>query len=658
MPASRFRQPPSAQRRVTSGGPGGPDDRPSRTNQIPGWFAYASAALLGVWLLQIVAGPLLPRAAEIPYSEFKAKLAEGQIADVTLGTPIEGTMKPPGGGKPGQALSRFTTLPPPDGDPDLLKELGAAHVTYRAKTPPSPITAFLISWVLPLAVMIGLWSLAGRSLAARTGGGMLGGGIFGVGKSKATEVKPEEVGVTFKDVGGADEAIAELREIIEFLEAPQRFAKLGGRIPKGVLLVGPPGTGKTLIAKATAGEAGVRFFETSGSEFVEMFVGVGAARVRDLFEQARAAAPAIVFIDEIDAIGQSRGGGVRLMTNDEREQTLNQLLAEIDGFSTGAENPVIIMAATNRPEILDPALLRAGRFDRQVVLGNPDLVGRLQILKIHSRRITLAPDFDLERAARITPGFSGADLANVINEAALLAARRQGSGVTFADFEAAIERVLGGLEHRSRVMNARERETVAYHECGHAIVASLVATGDPVSKISIIPRSRGSLGYTMQMPKEDRYLLSIEELHDQIAVMMGGRAAEHVMLGTISTGAVDDIQRATQLARRMVTEFGMSDKLGSVRYAGQRLQYLGTAVAEGIDASAATQETIDAEVRRIVGEQFERATTLLRAHRSALEELSRDLLKAESLDGKAVLEAVARSAETVASGTAEHAVSA
>ena len=658
MPASRWLQPRSAQRRATSGGTAGPDDQRPRRSQIPSWFPYAAAALLGIWALQVVVGPLVPRPAEIPYSEFKVKLAEGQITDVTLGTPIEGMMKNPAGQTSGSPTTRFATLPPLDGDPDLLRELGAAHVTYRAKTPASPITTFVISWVLPLVVMMGLWSLAGRSLAARTGGGMLGGGIFGVGKSKATEVKPEHVGVTFKDVGGADEAIAELREIIEFLKSPQRFARLGGRIPKGVLLVGPPGTGKTLIAKATAGEAGVRFFETSGSEFVEMFVGVGAARVRDLFEQARAAAPAIVFIDEIDAIGQSRGGGVRLMTNDEREQTLNQLLAEIDGFSTGAENPVIIMAATNRPEILDPALLRAGRFDRQVVLGNPDLVGRLQILTIHSRRITLAPDFDLERAARITPGFSGADLANVINEAALLAARRQGSGVTFADFEAAIERVLGGLEQRSRVMNAKERETVAYHECGHAIVASLVASGDPVSKISIIPRSRGSLGYTMQMPKEDRYLLSIEELQDQIAVMMGGRAAEQVMLDTISTGAVDDIQRATQLARRMVTEFGMSEKLGSVRYAGQRLQYLGTAVAEGIDASAATQETVDDEVRRIVGEQFERATTLLSAHRSALEELSRDLLKAESLDGKAVLDAVARSAETVASGSAEHAVSA
>ena len=372
-----------------------------------------------------------------------------------------------------------------------------------------------------------------------------------------------------------------------------------------------------------------------------MFVGVGAARVRDLFEQARGAAPAIVFIDEIDAIGQSRGGGIRFVTNDEREQTLNQLLAEIDGFKADAQNPVIIMAATNRPEILDPALLRAGRFDRQVVLGNPDLLGRLQILKIHSRTIALAPDFDLERAARVTPGFSGADLANVINEAALLSARRNASSVTFEDFEAAIERVVGGLEQRSRVMNPKERQTVAFHECGHALVASLVPSGDPVSKISIIPRSRGALGYTMQMPKEDRYLVSIEELEDQIATMMGGRAAERLMCGTISSGAVDDIQRATQLAKRMVTEFGMSEKLGSVRYAGQRLQYLGSAVDEGSDISADTRETIDAEVRRIIGDQAARAESLLTGHRDALTRLAADLLQAESLDGSAVRAALA-----------------
>ena len=610
---------------------------------MPRALAYLGLALLAGWLLQLIAAPFLPRTAEIPYSEFKTKLTAGEVVSVTLGPRIEGLVKDTSPGAAEGATTRFATLAPPDGDPKLLDELAAARVTYRAQTPPSPISTFVITWMLPILLIAGLWSMAGRSLAGRAGAG-----IFGVGRSKATEVKAEEVGVTFADVGGADEAIAELQEIIQFLKTPERFARLGGRIPKGVLLIGPPGTGKALIARATAGEAGVRFFETSGSEFVEMFVGVGAARVRDLFEQARAAAPAIVFIDEIDAIGQSRGGGIRLLTNDEREQTLNQLLAEIDGFKTDAANPVIIMAATNRPEILDPALLRAGRFDRQVALGNPDLTGRLQILKIHSRRITLAPDFDLARAARVTPGFSGADLANVVNEAALMSARRSAAGVTFADFEAAIERVVGGLEQRSRVMNPKERQTVAFHECGHALVASLVPAGDPVSKISVIPRSRGALGYTMQMPKEDRYLLSLEELEDQLAVMMGGRAAEHLMLGTISTGAVDDIQRATQLARRMVTEFGMSEKLGSVRYAGQRLQYLGAAAEEPGDASAVTRETIDAEVRRIVGEQSTRAGALLARHRGALAELAAALLESESLDGDAVREALAREAPAAA----------
>jgi cell division protease FtsH len=468
------------------------------------------------------------------------------------------------------------------------------------------------------------------------------GGIFGVARSKATEVKAEDVGVTYKDVGGCDEAIAELQEIIQFLKAPEQFARLGGRIPKGVLLVGPPGTGKTLLAKATAGEANVAFFETSGSEFVEMFVGVGAARVRDLFENARKAAPAIVFIDEIDAIGQSRAGVLRIGGNDEREQTLNQLLAEIDGFKTGVGAPVIIMAATNRPEVLDPALLRAGRFDRQVAVGNPDLIGRVQILKIHSKGITLAPDFDYDRAARMTPGFSGADLANVMNEAALLAARRNAEVVGLPDFEAAIERVVAGLEKRTRVMNEQERTAVAYHESGHALIAELVPHGDPVSKISIVPRTRGALGYTMQMPTEDRYLLTADELHDRIAVMLGGRAAERIVFAQISTGASDDIMRATELARRMVTEFGMSEALGSVRYAGQQLQYLGGAIEDNSSLSPKTRETIDAEVQRIVTAQYERAQKLLQEHRPALESLTRDLLQRETLDGSAVKTALGK----------------
>jgi cell division protease FtsH len=432
-----------------------------------------------------------------------------------------------------------------------------------------------------------------------------------------------------------------LQEIIQFLKTPEKFTALGGHIPKGVLLVGPPGTGKTLLAKATAGEASVPFFETSGSEFIEMFVGVGAARVRDLFVKAHQVAPAVVFIDEIDAIGRSRSGVVSMGGNDEREQTLNQLLAEIDGFKTNAGKPVIIMAATNRPEVLDPALLRAGRFDRQVSVGNPDLTGRLQILKIHSRDIKLADDFDLEQAARMTPGFSGADLANVMNEAALLAARNSAMTVTLPYFEAAIERVVAGLEKKTRVMNQQERKTVAYHESGHALVAALTPNGDPVSKISIIPRSRGALGYTMQMPTEDRYLLTQDELLDKIAVMLGGRAAEMVIFGTLSTGASDDILRASELARRMVTEYGMSEQLGSVRYAGQQLQYLGGAVQENGLISPATRQVIDREVQRIVTEQYERAQTLLLGHRTALESLTQQLLKQETVDGRAVKQALA-----------------
>jgi cell division protease FtsH len=604
---------------------------------------YLITALIAMWLFQeFVLTPLVVRATEIPYGEFKQKLAAGQIVEVVIGdNDIVGKMKNPKQGEKGPATVPFDTVYVPSSDPKLVEDLEKAGVSYRFQRPPSPVGAFLLSWLLPLAVIGGLWYLAYRRMGGGAGGPR---GIFGVGRSKATVVKAEEVGISFKDVGGADEAIAELQEIIQFLKTPEQFAQLGGRIPKGVLLVGPPGTGKTLLAKATAGEAHVSFFETSGSEFVEMFVGVGAARVRDLFEQARQAAPAIVFIDEIDAIGQSRAGALQLGSNDEREQTLNQLLAEIDGFKTETGRPVILMAATNRPEVLDPALLRAGRFDRHIAVGNPDLTGRLQILRIHTRDIKLAPGFDLERAARITPGFSGADLANVVNEAALLAARRKADAVTLDDFQIAIERIVAGLEKRTRLMNEQERKAVAYHESGHALVAELVPHGDPVSKVSIVPRSRGALGYTMQMPAEDRYLLTVDELKDRIAVMLGGRAAESVIFGTISTGASDDIMRATELARRMVTEFGMSEKLGSVRYAGQQLQYLGRSVQDNSQISPQTRETIDSEIQSMVGEQYERAQALLREHRAALQTLAQQLLKQETVDGSAVKQALATAA--------------
>jgi cell division protease FtsH len=624
--------PESSQRRPD------PDDEKKRQEQgrrqLNYSISYFITSLIVLWLFQVFVLAPLTRSTEIPYSEFKKNVADGRIAKVTIGpATIVGEMKnPKADARP--SVVPFTTAPAPAGDPKLIEELQHANVAYRFERPPNPLGGILLQYLLPLVLLGGFWYVAYRRGSGAAGGGM--GGVFGIGKSKANAVRSEDVTVTFKDVGGADEAVAELQEIIQFLKAPEQFAQLGGRIPKGVLLVGPPGTGKTLLAKATAGEARVAFFETSGSEFVEMFVGVGAARVRDLFEQARKAAPAIVFIDEIDAIGQSRGGVARMGGNDEREQTLNQLLAEIDGFKTDTSAPVIIMAATNRPEVLDPALQRAGRFDRQIAIGNPDLVGRVQILRIHGRSIKLAADFDLDRAARMTAGFSGADLANAMNEAALLSARHKATAVTLNDFEAAIERVIAGSEKRSRVMNEQERTTVAYHESGHALVAELVPHGAPVSKISIVPRSRGALGYTMQMPTEDRYLLSIDDLKDRIAVLLGGRAAEMVEFGTITTGASDDIMRATELARRMVTEFGMSEQLGSVRYAGQQLQYLGGAVEDNSQISPETRQVIDGEVQRFVTEQYQRAQALLRDHHAALKTLARQLLKQETVSGSAV----------------------
>jgi cell division protease FtsH len=613
-----------------------------------GIAGYLISSLLFLWLFQVlIVNPLVNRAAEITYSDFEKKVADHQIVDVTIGeSAIQGTMKNPTPGASPETVP-FNTVFIPNADPKLLDELHTANVSYRFERPPNPLGSMLLSYILPLVLLSGFWYLAYRRGAGSTAAGGLGG-IFGVGKSKAIEVKPEDVKVTYKDVGGADEAIAELQEIIQFLKEPQRFATLGGRIPKGVLLVGPPGTGKTLLAKATAGEAQVAFFETSGSEFVEMFVGVGAARVRDLFEQARKSAPAIVFIDEIDAIGQSRGGVVRVGGNDEREQTLNQLLAEIDGFKTDMSAPVIIMAATNRPEVLDPALLRAGRFDRQVAIGNPDLIGRVQILKIHSKNVKLASDFDLDAAARMTAGFSGADLANAMNEAALCAARRQAASVELTDFETAIERVIAGSEKKSRVMNEQERTTVAYHESGHALIAALVPNGEPVTKISIVPHTRGALGYTIQRPTGDRYLLTTQELQDRLAVMLGGRAAESVEFHRISTGASDDIGRATDLARRMVTEFGMSEKLGSVRYMGQQLQYLGGSMEDNSQISPQTREHIDCEVQRIVTEQYERAQTLLKEHQTALKLLAAQLLEHETVEGSAVQGALSQAGSELA----------
>ncbi len=626
--------------------------REDRMRQIRASIGYAlSGLLLFLAIQQLIQRSAVPQTNVIPYSQFKQKLAAGEIESVMIGEALlTGAMLAPQIIKvTAEAATPLTNTVPFEtayvagNDAGLVQELQRAGVLFGFQRAPSMIGGWLLTFGLPLVLIAGFWYVMSRRMGVGGAGGLGGGigSIFNVGKSKATEVKPEAIGVTYKDVGGADEAIAELQEIIQFLKTPEQFTALGGHIPKGVLLVGPPGTGKTLLAKATAGEASVPFFETSGSAFIEMFVGVGAARVRDLFLKAHEVAPSIVFIDEIDAIGRSRSGVISMGGNDEREQTLNQLLAEIDGFKTDAGMPVIIMAATNRPEVLDPALLRAGRFDRQVAVGNPDLTGRLQILKIHSAGIKLAPEFELERAARMTPGFSGADLANVMNEAALLASRHNALAVTLGDFESAIERVVAGSEKKTRVMNDQERKTVAYHEAGHALVAALMPHGDPVSKISIIPRSRGALGFTMQLPTEDRYLLTMSELLDKIAMMMGGRAAELLMLESLSTGASDDILRASELARRMVTEFGMSDKLGSVRYAGQQLQYLGGAALDDAQVSPETRQVIDSEVQRIVSDQYARAFQCLRARRGALEYLTAQLLARETVDGSVVNQALA-----------------
>ncbi len=619
------------------------DKNRSGQNQLNYVLSYLIFAFLCMWLFQqFIIKPITVRETEITYSEFKSKIKSKEVSDVLLGEyRIVGMMKNPNATSAEDEKIPFTTVAMPNGDPTLIELLDENGINYTISEPANPLGSILLGYLIPLLFFGVIWYLISRQVE-KSGGSFGGlGGIMSIGQSKATEVKPEDVNVTFKDVGGADEAIEELQDIIQFLKEPEQFSKLGGRIPKGVLLVGPPGTGKTLLAKATAGEAHVPFFETSGSEFVEMFVGVGAARVRNLFDQARKVAPAIIFIDEIDAIGQSRVGPGRFGSNDEREQTLNQLLSEIDGFKSDKGKPVIIMAATNRPEILDPALLRAGRFDRQVTVSIPDLIGRKQILQIHSKNIKLDPSFDLDRAARMTPGFSGADLANVMNEAALLAARRNGNSVNMDDFELAIERIVAGLEKKTRVMNEKERTAVAYHESGHALIGEIVPNGDPVAKVSIVPRGRGALGYTMQMPTEDRYLMTQSELEDKIAVLLGGRAAESIIFNEISTGAADDIKKATELARRMVTEFGMSEKLGVVRYATPQYQFLESYETAAV-ASPETLKLIDEEVQRILDEQFKRVINLLNENRDALESLTKLLLEKETISGEEVKEAIAK----------------
>src|SRR3954454_7300366 len=581
------------------------------------WYGLAFLLLLGLAQMYYLA----PAGRPIPYSDFKELLKNGQVAEVTVADQvIRGTLKQPASNDP-KASKQFTTTRVDD--PKLTEELEARGVKYSGELVNRWLPE-LLGWIIPLLFFIGIWGFFFRRMSGAEGG------VMSFARSKAKVFADDEVKVRFADVAGVDEAREELKEIVEFLKNPKKYTNLGGRIPKGVLLVGPPGTGKTLLARAVAGEAHVPFFSLSGSEFVEMFVGVGAARIRDLFQQAEAKAPCIVFIDELDALGKVRVQSP-LGSHEEREQTLNQLLAEMDGFDS--RKGVIIMGATNRPEVLDPALLRPGRFDRQVLVDKPDVNGREAILRIHSKQVKMAPDVDLRVIAARTAGFAGADLANLVNEAALLAARFDKPHVDPLDFESAIDRLIAGLE-KKRVMSDKERRIVAYHESGHAIVASVLPGLDPVHKISIVQRGFGALGYTMQLPLEDRYLLTREDLLSQLSVLLAGRSAEEIAFGRISTGAQNDLQRATDIARSMVTEFGMSDLLGAVNYNGnQRPVFLDTPFAsERGNYSEETALKIDAEVKRILGEAHDTARRVLRDRRATLDVLSERLLEKEVVE--------------------------
>jgi cell division protease FtsH len=600
---------------------------------------------IALTVLFVIQGWLVaPRPVEIPMSKFLTLLRDGKVDKVSLTErEIRGTLKPgalpapdPGpadklrhmlGAEAGPVTFITTRIPAMD-DSVLLKELESAKIEFSGRVESTFWRDLLFGWIVPLGIMAALWIF----LMRRMGGGPTQALSFGRSKAKIYDRK--ELKTTFADVAGVDEAKAELIEVVDFLKSPKKYQRLGGRIPKGVLLVGPPGTGKTLLARAVAGEADVPFFFLSGSEFVEMFVGVGASRVRDLFEQAKEKAPCIVFIDELDAIGKTRAGNTGFLSgHDEREQTLNQLLAEMDGFDSS--KGVIIMAATNRPEVLDPALLRAGRFDRQVVVDKPDVKGREAILRVHARNVTLAPTVDLHVLAARTPGMAGADLANIINEAALLAARKGKDAVEMADLEEAVDRVVGGLERKSRVLSEKERDIVAHHEIGHALVASSLPHADPVHKVTIIPRGVSALGATYQLPLADRYLLTRGELEDRIAVLLGGRAAEEVVYGEISTGAHNDLERATEMARLMVTQYGMSEQLGPMTFGGgQQAMFLrGAGLGLEREYSEATALVIDTETRAIIDRIYERVRDLVTSKKKVLMDAAAELKMRETLEG-------------------------
>lgn len=593
---------------------------------------YAIAAILAIFLIQYFISTA-SQIAVIPYSEYQQLLKQGKVESVGISDRmVQGSLKEPLSG--GQRQFVTTRV-----DQETAQELEKYNVRFTGQIE-STLLRDLLSWVMPVLLFFGLWWYIGKRFAE---GGGFGGGLMAIGKSKAKVYVEADTGVNFSDVAGVDEAKDELREVVDFLKSPTDYGRLGGRMPKGVLLVGPPGTGKTLLAKAVAGEAKVPFFSISGSEFVEMFVGVGAARVRDLFQQAHQKAPAIIFIDELDALGRARGIGPFAGGHDEKEQTLNQLLVELDGFDS--RSGLVILAATNRPEILDPALLRAGRFDRQVLVDRPDKKGRIDILRVHVKKVQLGPDVDVEAVAALTPGFTGADLANLVNEAALLATRRGAGAVAMTDFNNGVERMVAGLEKRNRLLNPREREIVAYHEMGHALIALSLPGVDPVHKVSIIPRGVGALGYTIQRPIEDRFLMTKEELENKMAVLLGGRAAELVIFNHLSTGAADDLRRVTDIARSMVTRYGMSQKLGSVAYERDPGNFLAATERpypmrerEYADETAAT---VDEEVRAIVDQVFERAQGILKARLAILDRAAKQLLEKETLE-QSDLEALIR----------------
>ena len=578
--------------------------------------------ILGIWGILILHNLLVSAFAikTIPYSEFLKLLKEGKVAEVAISSnQIQGKTSPSPESGGGESLFRTVRV-----DADTSKLLEEHDVTFKGEIE-SRFLANLFSWMFPILIFFGIWFFLMRRMSGQQPGFMQ------LGKSKAKIYMQEDIEVRFDDVAGVEESKQELMEIVEFLKEPQKFTRLGGKIPRGTLLVGPPGTGKTMLSKAVAGESGVPFFSLSGSEFVEMFVGLGAARVRDLFEQAKQKAPCIIFIDELDALGKARGFGT-VGGHDEREQTLNQLLVEMDGFDPNIG--VILLAATNRPEILDPALLRPGRFDRNILVDRPDKAGREAILKVHMKTITVEDNIDTGVLAGMTPGMVGADLANLVNEAALLAVRRDKEKVGMSEFEEAVERIVAGLEKKNRLINPKERKIVAFHEMGHAIVAAALPGTDPVQKISIIPRGIAALGYTMQTPTEDRFLMSKSELLNRIATLLGGRAAEAIVFEDISTGAHNDLSRATDTARSMVKEYGMSAKVGQVYFArGKNSQYLNLPAQGAAEYSQATAKLIDDEVRQIIDQQYGIAKDILEAHRQVLEKGADLLLENEKIEG-------------------------